>query len=90
VDFPEVMNVKETSEYLGVKPDTIYRYIHSETIPAFKLGGLWRFKKKVLDEWMENQSKNRKSEKRTYRKQGPGLVLEGEKNEGDEPQETIG
>lgn len=66
--FPEVMNVKETAEYLGVKPDTVYKYIHLEKIPAFKLGGLWRFKKNVLDEWMENQSKNCKPEKRTYRK----------------------
>ncbi|MBW1679751.1 MAG: helix-turn-helix domain-containing protein [Deltaproteobacteria bacterium] len=68
MDFPEVMDVKEASKYLGVKPDTIYRHIHSDKIPAFKLGGLWRFKKKVLDEWMENQSKNSKPRKRADRK----------------------
>jgi Helix-turn-helix domain len=34
-----------------------------ERIPAFKLGNRWRFKKTVLDEWMELKSKNSAVEK---------------------------
>jgi len=49
------MNVKEASDYLGVSPDTLYRYVHEDSIPAFKLGNRWKFKKTVLDRWMESQ-----------------------------------
>jgi excisionase family DNA binding protein len=59
----EVMNVKEASHYLGISSDTLYKYVSLERIPAFKLGNRWRFKKTVLDEWMELKSKNSAVEK---------------------------
>jgi excisionase family DNA binding protein len=34
-----------------------------ERIPAFKLGNRWRFKKTVLDEWMEQKSLKSGNEK---------------------------
>lgn len=52
----EVMNIRQASQYLGVSPDTLYKYVSEEMIPAFKLGNRWKFKKSVLDNWMENQS----------------------------------
>ena len=52
----EVMNVRQASQYLGISPDTLYRYITEGEIPAFKLGNRWKFKKTVLDRWMEKQS----------------------------------
>ena len=52
----EVMNIKEASEYLGVSPDTLYKYVYEEKIPAFKLGNRWKFKKSKLDQWMEDKS----------------------------------
>jgi excisionase family DNA binding protein len=60
----EVMNIREASQYLGISPDSLYKYVSLERIPAFKLGNRWRFKKTVLDEWMEIQSKNQAIEKR--------------------------
>lgn len=58
----EVMNIREASAYLGISPDTLYRYVYDDKIPAFKLGNRWRFKKTILDQWMETkitQSRNR-------------------------------
>jgi excisionase family DNA binding protein len=55
-DAREVMNIRQASQYLGVSPDTLYKYVSEELIPAFKLGNRWKFKKSVLDRWMENQS----------------------------------
>jgi excisionase family DNA binding protein len=52
----EVMNIKEASAYLGVSPDTLYKYVYEEKIPAFKLGNRWKFKKSKLDQWMEEKS----------------------------------
>ena len=60
----EVMNIREASQYLGISPDTLYKYVSLERIPAFKLGNRWRFKKTVLDEWMEIKSRNPAIEKR--------------------------
>jgi excisionase family DNA binding protein len=52
----EVMTLREASEYLGVSPDTLYKYLSDRQIPAFKLGNRWRFKKDLLDRWMEKKS----------------------------------
>ena len=50
------MTLREASEYLGVSPDTLYKYLGENSIPAFKLGNRWRFKKDLLDRWMEKKS----------------------------------
>jgi excisionase family DNA binding protein len=55
-DSREVMNIRQASDYLGVSPDTLYKYVGEEQIPAFKLGNRWRFKKSRLDQWMEDKS----------------------------------
>ena len=57
-DAREVMNIRQASQYLGVSPDTLYKYVSEERIPAFKLGNRWKFKKSLLDTWMEDQSLN--------------------------------
>jgi len=58
-DLREVMNIRQASQYLGVSPDTLYKYLSSGRIPAFKLGNRWRFKKTTLDRWMDRQSQSR-------------------------------
>jgi len=55
-DSREVMNIRQASQYLGVSPDTLYKYVGEQKIPAFKLGNRWRFKKSRLDQWMEEKS----------------------------------
>jgi excisionase family DNA binding protein len=55
-DSREVMNIRQASQYLGVSPDTLYKYVGEQKIPAFKLGNRWRFKKSKLDQWMEEKS----------------------------------
>lgn len=55
-ELREVMDIREASQYLGVSRETLYKYIYEERLPAFKLGNRWKFKKTVLDRWMEKQS----------------------------------
>ena len=50
------MNIRQASQYLGVSPDTLYKYVGEQKIPAFKLGNRWRFKKSLLDAWMDEKS----------------------------------
>ncbi len=52
----EVMDIRQASEYLGISGDTLYRYASEGFIPAFKLGNRWRFKKSLLDSWMDEKS----------------------------------
>lgn len=60
----EVMNIRQASQYLGVSRDTLYRYISEGVIPAFKLGNRWKFRKTILDRWMERKMSQAKSGKR--------------------------
>ncbi|MGO8786737.1 MAG: helix-turn-helix domain-containing protein [Terriglobia bacterium] len=62
----EVMDIREASDYLGVSRETLYKYVYEERIPAFKLGNRWKFKKTILDRWMEKQSAQ--FEQRGYRR----------------------
>jgi excisionase family DNA binding protein len=52
----EVMDIRLASDYLGISPDTLYKYASDGFVPAFKLGNRWRFKRSRLDEWMDQQS----------------------------------
>ena len=52
----EVMDIRIASDYLGISPDTLYKYASDGFVPAFKLGNRWRFKRSRLDEWMDLQS----------------------------------
>jgi excisionase family DNA binding protein len=52
----EVMDIRQAAGYLGISSDTLYRYASEGFVPAFKLGNRWRFKKSLLDSWMDRQS----------------------------------
>jgi excisionase family DNA binding protein len=52
----EVMDIRQAADYLGISGDTLYRYASEGFVPAFKLGNRWRFRKTLLDDWMDQQS----------------------------------
>jgi excisionase family DNA binding protein len=52
----EVMDIRQASDYLGISGDTLYRYASEGFVPAFKLGNRWRFRKSLLDSWMDEKS----------------------------------
>jgi len=39
------LSVDEIGVYLGVKRDTVYKWISEKAMPAHKIGRLWKFKK---------------------------------------------
>lgn len=55
-EIREVMAIGQAAQYLGVGSDTLYKYASEQKLPAFKLGNRWRFKKSLLDRWMEEAS----------------------------------
>src|SRR5260370_42541769 len=63
----EVMDIRQASEYLGISGDTLYRYASEGFVPAFKLGNRWRFKKSLLDAWMDEKSGGKPGQQGTGR-----------------------
>ena len=49
----DIMTIKDVADYLKINEKTIYKLAKEKKIPAFKIGGNWRFKKKAIDEWIE-------------------------------------
>lgn len=48
-----VMTVKECAAYLQVHRSTVYRLLKRGTIPCFRVGSDWRFRKVNLDVWLQ-------------------------------------
>jgi excisionase family DNA binding protein len=55
--FPEneILTIEEVAEYLRLTPQTIYKWAQEKKIPAVKLGKEWRFRKTILDRWLDEQ-----------------------------------
>lgn len=59
-EHAEIMNIDQCAKYLGISPDTLYKYAAEGRLPGFKLGNRWRFKKSLIDQWIDSQSKGGK------------------------------
>jgi excisionase family DNA binding protein len=46
------LSVDEIAAYLGVKRDTVYKWIERRKLPGHKAGRLWKFRKQEVDEWV--------------------------------------
>jgi excisionase family DNA binding protein len=46
------LSVDEIAAYLGIKRDTVYRWIRERNMPGHKIGRLWKFNKMEVDEWV--------------------------------------
>ena len=48
------LSVDEIALYLGVKRDTVYKWIDRKQMPAHKVGRLWKSMKEEVDQWVRN------------------------------------
>lgn len=55
------LSVDEIGDYLGIKRDTVYKWISEKNMPAHKIGRLWKFKKVQVDNWVESGGANTSS-----------------------------
>ena len=53
----EIFTLEEVASYLKVGKRTVYRLAAANKIPAFKVGGAWRFLRADIDHWIRQQSK---------------------------------
>lgn len=52
----EILTIKEVADFLKVTERTIYRLAAAKQIPAFKVGGSWRFSQTDIAEWIKQQA----------------------------------
>jgi len=55
----EYSTAKQVAKYLQVKPLTVYQWARTKKIPAVKIGRIWRFKKEVIDSFLEKKPEKR-------------------------------
>lgn len=46
------LSVDDVAAYLGIRRDTIYKWIDRKRMPAHKVGRLWKFRKSDIDQWV--------------------------------------
>ena len=46
------VSVEDVAKHLGVAKDSVYRWIETRSLPAHKIGRLWKFKLSQVDEWV--------------------------------------
>jgi len=47
------LSVEGIAEYLDVSKETVYRWLEKGSVPAYRLGKLWRFKTSEIDDWVK-------------------------------------
>jgi excisionase family DNA binding protein len=51
-----LLNADQVARYLRVDRFTIYRLVYQKKIPAFKVGSQWRFKRRLIEAWLQKNS----------------------------------
>lgn len=51
----EILKLKDVAALLKVGEKTVYSMAQTGELPAFKVRGQWRFSRKDIDAWIEQQ-----------------------------------
>ena len=51
----DILTLEEVASYLRLTPQTIYKWAQEKRIPAAKLGKEWRFRRSIIDRWLDEQ-----------------------------------
>ena len=53
--MPRLMDIEELADYLRLKKQTIYNWLHQGKFTGIKVGGVWRFERKEIDAWLKSR-----------------------------------
>lgn len=56
----KLLTVKDVAEYLQLDEHTVYRMARKGEIPAYKVAGQWRFKRELIEKWLETKTERKK------------------------------
>ncbi len=58
-----LMNIDELAHYLRLQKQTIYNWLNQGKISGIKVGGVWRFDRKEVDDWLRSKRRVSKGER---------------------------
>ena len=50
-----LMDIDELANYLRLEKQTIYNWLHQGKIAGIKVGGVWRFDRRDVDNWLKSR-----------------------------------
>ena len=60
-----LLTIQELTDYLQVSTKTVYRMVHRQQVPCYKVANQWRFRWDIIQSWMETEN-YRASKPETY------------------------
>ena len=75
----EILTLDEVAAYLKAGKRTVYRLAAAKKIPAFKVGGTWRFSRADIDSWIKQQSMEGLDTGRDEDNAAKGQINDGER-----------
>ncbi len=52
----QLLTLKEVAKFLNIDQLTVYRLVAKKRLPAFKVGGQWRFTHSMIEAWLKRNS----------------------------------
>jgi excisionase family DNA binding protein len=52
----QLLTLEQVAEYFNVDKFTVYRLLSDKDLPAFKVGNQWRFKRRLIENWLAKNS----------------------------------
>jgi excisionase family DNA binding protein len=62
-NMAKLMDIDDLAGYLRLKKQTIYNWLHQGKISGMKVGGVWRFEHKEVDNWLKSKRRLSKEQK---------------------------
>ena len=56
-----LIDIDELADYLRLKKQTIYNWLHLRKISGMKVGGVWRFDRRDIDSWLKSRKRQSKT-----------------------------
>lgn len=57
-----LIDIDELADYLRLKKQTIYNWLHLGKISGIKVGGVWRFDRRDIDSWLKSKRRLSKTQ----------------------------
>ena len=72
----QLMDVRGVAAYLNLDRQTIYNWLHQQKITGIKVGGVWRFDRRVIEEWLQARTVGTGIPMTTHARQHPAAPPE--------------
>jgi excisionase family DNA binding protein len=57
------MDIEELADYLRLRKQTIYNWLHQRKMTGIKVGGVWRFDRQEIEKWLKSLQQNATDQK---------------------------